>query len=247
MTDKGFIKFNRGDNSKELLKSRNSFVLLALIACRTKRTDDLSIEGLEVGEALIGDFKACGLTRQEHRTALNNLKKWEFITTKITNKGTIVKLIDARVFNINKELINHQATIKQPSNKNGRMEEKNNASPLGSSHYSNKVGGYLETINAISKELLHIEEVKKQKFNPYQFIQVAANNGSHPAAIIDALKSIKLGESIKNIWSYANAILKTLSQNYREAEHLEEMAEFRKVLSVPGGMEKLINETFKNS
>jgi len=109
----------------ELLKHRNEFVLFALIVIRAQRTlDGFSADNLEPGEALIGDFKSCGLTEQEYRTAKKKLKKWKFITTKSTNKGTIAKIINSDVFDINTETdqrpsqqaANGQAT----TNKNGK-------------------------------------------------------------------------------------------------------------------------------
>ena len=117
--EQGFIKFNRHEDFEELVKYPNAFTLLALIAHRAKRTVSFSALGLEPGEALIGDYKTIGLTRQKYRTAKMQLENWDFITTKTTNRGTIAKLVKSTVFDINPEDGNHQnnqtATIKQPS------------------------------------------------------------------------------------------------------------------------------------
>jgi hypothetical protein len=98
-----FIKMMRSRKTNELIKDRNAFALLAQIALRAKRTNDFSVHGLEIGEALIGDYKSIGLTEQKYRTAKAKLKTWGFITTKATNKGTIAKLINSEVLDINKE------------------------------------------------------------------------------------------------------------------------------------------------
>jgi len=98
-----FIKLMRSQETIELMKSRNSYILLSLIALRTKRTNGLSVDNLEIGEARIGDYKACGLTRQEYRTAIKKLEKWELVTFKTTNRGTIARIINTNIFDVNIE------------------------------------------------------------------------------------------------------------------------------------------------
>ena len=97
----GFLKLNRGDTTLELLKDSKAFSLLALIAYRARRSDAFSVNGLSAGEALIGDFRSCGLTPKSYREAKERLTKWQFAAFKGTNKGTIARLIDSRVFDIN--------------------------------------------------------------------------------------------------------------------------------------------------
>jgi len=101
----------------ELLKNPNAFTLLTLIALRAWRSEGFNINGLSPGEALIGDYESCGLTEQKYRTAKKNLEKWKFITTKVTTRGTIAKLLDTRVYDVNffkgNEQGNEQITNKQ--------------------------------------------------------------------------------------------------------------------------------------
>ena len=100
----GFIKLMRSDEAKELLENEpNCFLILNLIAYRAKRTNAFSALDLKIGEALLGDNGACGLTSRNYRTAKEKLQKWGFATFKTTNKGTIAKLVDNRVFDINEE------------------------------------------------------------------------------------------------------------------------------------------------
>lgn len=80
-----------------------AFLLLSLIANRARRTNekDLMID-LEIGEALIGDFFAYGVTRAVYRTDKEYLIRNGFIlTTRADRRGTIVKLIDSDIFDIN--------------------------------------------------------------------------------------------------------------------------------------------------
>lgn len=141
MLGDGWIKLKRSKATEELLNDRNAWTLLSLVAYRARRTNDFNINNLYPGEALIGDYKKCGLkTRQEYRETLKRLIDWKFITIRTTNKGTIVKLINSNIFDINiednnhqnnhqttikKQINNHQTTIKQPSKQPSKQPTNN--------------------------------------------------------------------------------------------------------------------------
>lgn len=126
-----FIKAYRESESMELIKQRPSaFILLYIIAMRAKRTSSLIKDGLEIGECYLGDFKTWGSTRQQYRTDLHFLKDCQILTIKTTNKGTIVKLLDKTIFDINEEDITTKPTNDQPTanqrlttNKNDKNEK----------------------------------------------------------------------------------------------------------------------------
>ncbi|MCP4393013.1 MAG: hypothetical protein GY804_01905 [Alphaproteobacteria bacterium] len=101
MAKTSFIMFKRSEETLELLKDGNCFLLLSLIALRARRTNTFNIKNLKSGEAFIGDPEACGLTQSKYRTAKKKLEKYGFITTKITNRGTIAKLINTSIFDVN--------------------------------------------------------------------------------------------------------------------------------------------------
>ena len=101
---KGFIKLKRSDATWELLQDPKAFVLLTLIALRAKRTGDFNIYQLKIGQALIGDYKACGLTRKEYRNAKGRLKRHGLADFRATNKGTIATLLDNSIYDINEEV-----------------------------------------------------------------------------------------------------------------------------------------------
>lgn len=98
----GYVKLNRCEQTEELMKKPNEFMLLTLIAYRARRTLDPD-DGLEIGEALVGDYKACGLTERKYRTAKKHLKATGKVTFKATNKGTVAKLINSDIYDINTE------------------------------------------------------------------------------------------------------------------------------------------------
>jgi len=159
-----YIMLKRSDDTLALLSNPNAFALLTIIAIRARRTDAFNIHSLKLGEALIGDYKSCGLTRQQYRTALSKLEEWNFIATKATNKGTIATLADARVYDINKTLNNqqdnHQATIKQPTpnqqattNNNDNNETNENKGNNGNNETSGSSFSHKSRISVASEEL----------------------------------------------------------------------------------------------
>jgi len=91
----------RSPESRELLHDLLAFGLLGLIAVRARWRATFSADGLQIGEAFIGDYKNCGMTRRQYRTRVDRLEKWGFIETRTTCKGTIAKLRSNAVFDIN--------------------------------------------------------------------------------------------------------------------------------------------------
>jgi hypothetical protein len=110
----GFIKLHRSPETLELLNDPNAFVLLTVIALRARPTDEFNIHNLRSGEALVGDYKKCGLTRRQYRTALKHLAHWGFAAFKPTTRGTVATLRDARVYDINEAAGDQQTTTRRP-------------------------------------------------------------------------------------------------------------------------------------
>jgi hypothetical protein len=116
-----FIKFIPSEEALYLAKKHpKAFILLVFVAERARQKNGLA-DGLTVGQCHVGDWENMGLTRQEYRTALNVLINKRFLekvetcrtrqnsTKRITTIGTLVKLCDSRVFDINIELDNHRS------------------------------------------------------------------------------------------------------------------------------------------
>jgi hypothetical protein len=114
----GFVKLMRSPFTIELLRDLLAFGLLGLIAFRARWRSGFSTDGLEIGEALIGDYKNCGMTRSEYREGLARLVKWGLVTARPTNKGTIAKLASNAVFDINLA----PPTVRQKTAKNQPSE-----------------------------------------------------------------------------------------------------------------------------
>lgn len=116
----GFIKFNRNSSKYfEMIADRpTAFLLLSLIANRARRTNekDLMVE-LEIGEALIGDFCSYGVTESIYRTDKEYLLKHDFIiTTRTDRRGTIVRLVDSDIFDINPTIFSEEITTNKRIN-----------------------------------------------------------------------------------------------------------------------------------
>lgn len=134
MSKPRYIKLIDSEKTEWLIDNfPNAFLLLTIIARRARRTQG-HIDGLQIGDALIGDHKSAGLTRQQYRTALQKLIEFGLVeiiyngkkflkreksTIKTTIKGMLVNLKDSSVYDINHETINHhinqRATNEQPT------------------------------------------------------------------------------------------------------------------------------------
>jgi hypothetical protein len=115
---KRFIKFLPSEVTDWLReKHPYAFLLLSLIAERARRCSGHP-DGLEIGDALIGDFRKSGIpTEAIYRTAKNTLvkikaikiketnrnplKKNKISTNRITTTGTLVTLLNSDVWDIN--------------------------------------------------------------------------------------------------------------------------------------------------
>ncbi|MHC4519887.1 MAG: hypothetical protein ACYTAS_14965 [Planctomycetota bacterium] len=99
--NEGYIMLRRGYSARQLLQDANAFILLTVIALRAKRTSGFSVHGLQIGQALIGDFKVFGLTEGQYRAAKVRLKRYGLAHFKGTNKGTVATVLNDAVFDIN--------------------------------------------------------------------------------------------------------------------------------------------------
>jgi hypothetical protein len=102
----------------EIIKRRpTAYVLLTLIALRARRTNEPNLDDLEVGEAFIGDYKSYGATEQIYRSDKVWLKTNGLATFRSTNRGTIARIANAVIFDINaSELTGYQRTNEQATN-----------------------------------------------------------------------------------------------------------------------------------
>lgn len=118
----GFIKISR-DGFELIEKDPDAFILLSLIAKRAKRIKNkFDRDGLEIGQAFIGDYQVIGLTEQRYRDAKKRIEQnYKLATFKGTNKGTIATLLNTDVYDINcnsdNEQINEQKEVLETDKK----------------------------------------------------------------------------------------------------------------------------------
>ena len=111
----GFIKYMRSEEAEFLLKYPNANHLFMVMAFRARRSEH-PISGLKSGQCLLGDYSSIGMTRQQYRTAQEQLTKWNLATFKGTSKGTIGTIINSKVYDINCNESNQPTTNQQPTN-----------------------------------------------------------------------------------------------------------------------------------
>jgi hypothetical protein len=121
----GWFSATRGDEPLELIRSNPlAYVLAAVIAHRANFRAGFNEHGLSPGEAFLGDYRSYGMSEQNYRTCKAILEKHGFATFRPTNKGTVAKLTDTRLFNPLRALTNGQ-TNGQPTDSqrtaNGRV------------------------------------------------------------------------------------------------------------------------------
>jgi hypothetical protein len=189
----GFVKLMRSPFTIELLRDPLAFALLTMIALRARRQRGL--DGLQAGEALIGDHDSYGLTRQQYRSRCAKLGKSGLVAFRKTNRGTIARLVSIDVFDINEGAPEHDKNQPSEQPSNPRVKEAHCQPPTQPSNNqrttSNKdermkehddnareLGAELVELNQQSS-ILNLEEAKK---HPHwrQFAAYCRSKGGSP-------------------------------------------------------------------
>ena len=170
-----WLKLHRGRVTEELMAAKpRALLLLMQIAIRVQRTKAFNRYDLDVGEALLGDYKSLKMTEGQYRAAKKFLKKHSFATFRATNRGTIAKLINTEVFDPNldneDELNNDQISSKQrtandPTTTTNNVKKENN-SKNGKRAPNSSNGEMSANVRAVTLDNL-IKE-KKQEAKEYK-------------------------------------------------------------------------------
>jgi len=126
--NKYFIKYMRNPEIIELGKKRpTALVLLLLIVNRAKNTESGNPD-LNIGEAFIGDWKIYCKSQRCYRDDKQLLARWQILTYRATNKGTIARLSNRDYFDVDWE----NQTSKQTNNQtdNGRSKGEQQATNI---------------------------------------------------------------------------------------------------------------------
>jgi hypothetical protein len=226
-TFKGYFWAMRGVSLEVIKANPLAFILAYIIAERSRYTTDFNVHNLAIGEALLGDHGNYGMTEQQYRTAKAQLEKWKFATFRATNKGTIGKLTDTRLFSVLPASGNDQADT-QPTDAqrtpNGRVttneERKNDKEPeraisdrlarnfkVGSEEPSNRAGDWQSlTVTQKAQQILGATELALKDQRWQKRINLA------PTAVEEILDKmhadIAEGSIIKNRGGYAEQLWK---------------------------------------
>lgn len=153
----GFVKAMRSDEAAFLDTNPLANHVLNVIARRARRSPCL-LTGLQIGECFVG-HKGLGLSEQQYRTVKKNLQKWGFVEFKkagrLTDRGTVAKLLNSDVYAINEidpngrptedqRKTNGSLTEDQRQTKNVRSEEGKNGKKQDSTPYQAIVDSYHE-------------------------------------------------------------------------------------------------------
>lgn len=108
----GFVKAMRTEEADFLDMYPIANHMLNVIARRARRTP-CKMNQLEVGECYIG-HKGLGLTERQYRTAKKQLSDWSLVEfkkgRKATDRGTVAKLVNTKVYDINETLSDGRKT-----------------------------------------------------------------------------------------------------------------------------------------
>jgi hypothetical protein len=98
-----YIEATCSDDALTLIKHYPpAWTLATVMGMRARyKEDQFNPHALDYRESFLGDYENYGLSEREYRTAKTTLETGGFATFRATNKGTIGKLIDTRLFRIN--------------------------------------------------------------------------------------------------------------------------------------------------
>lgn len=153
----GWFPASRHPDALELLASNHHALVLAyVIAQRANWRLGFNRHGLAFGEAMLGDHDSCKMSEREYRTAKATLAKWGFATFRATNKGTIGKLTDTRLFSINASMSDEQ-NDEQPTSRRRAGDEQPTGNLKLKSSENFKIGRTIKSDKA-SKPLTPVEK-----------------------------------------------------------------------------------------
>lgn len=196
----GFVKYNRSEQSKRLHSRPNENHVLSVIAYRISREGN-PVKGVQVGECIISDYDNFGLKRQPMRTAIANLRKWGYITTRATNKTTYAKLVNTEVYDCNlneaNQQNNQQLTNKNTNEQPAKQPTANHYQEVKNKEVKNKeVLPYekefftiCEQFKKITGKSIRVQDTpaKIKRSDKYKIIAARLNAGADPEEMIKVI------------------------------------------------------------
>jgi hypothetical protein len=199
----GYIKLARSPELTELLRDPNAWTLFTTIAARARwRSAGLGVDDVQLGEALIGDFRSAGMTRGEYREATKRLHKYRLATFRTTNRGTFGKLTNTKVFDLNMGA--NPPPDNQPSDQRTANEQ-----PAGDQRTANEQPvtkkESRETRKANKKETRSPNEIERQVEAIYEVYPRKVNTAEGKQAIRKALRETPFDFLLERTRLYAQS------------------------------------------
>jgi len=225
----GFVKMSRDPSGEELIEANPfAWALATVIAKRARWSDAFNRHNLAPGEAFVGDFKKCGMTERQYRTAKDQLSKWHFATFKATNKGTIAKLTDTRLFDVLSLANDDQnADSRQAGDRQATTNEDSKTEKTGKIAISKVARDFKidPTENREDWHSLSVLQKAQRLLEPSEFLlpderwqKRAAGQPERLARVLDKMNAdIKEGTVIKKRGAYAEQLWKITAVPTTEA------------------------------
>lgn len=105
---RGFLKLMRSAITAQLEGDMRAQHLLFVIGRRARWSRTPSLDGLQYGQAYVGDFRSIDMSEKEYRCAKTRLQKWGLVSFEGTSRGTIATLLDDRVFSLSDDRKNEK-------------------------------------------------------------------------------------------------------------------------------------------
>jgi hypothetical protein len=162
------------------------------------------------------------MTRQQYRTALAQLHKWKFATTRTTNKGTIARLTDTRLFDVlnvtSNQQDNQQPTATQPpASQRATSNEEGKKAKQEINHESNKPPlaikdrrPQLTELMQDAREVLGADEMKRCH---KRWLGRAENEPDKLRRVLADVRENKREREIKKPGAYAEDLWKRFSNS----------------------------------
>lgn len=226
-----------------------AFMLLWQIAKRARRISG-HIDGKQIGDAEIGDWKKIGMpTPDTYRYALEILIKYKFVEkvktcrnwknapTSSPTKGTLVRLIDSSIWDINPEInpdVHTELTPTSPrlhpdeqerTRKNNKEEEQTTLQELTSDNI-----GYKEIILKPTENDCLFAFLKDEKLGLSLASQESLSQEFqlHPEALEWAIKKLTKAKNIRNPGGYLRRMAQEWLKKYENFQHAKHIYEKHK-------------------
>jgi len=182
-----WIAFHRSLEAADLQSRKTDAFLLLCQVARQLRWKPCPVTGLEIGQALVGDWKQAGIeTEGKYRHAKKVLTRGGFATFKGTTKGTVATLTSSTIFSI------YESNRNDPNNGQGADEQRTRCEPA-----TTNLQGYKDTPKTqIEENPIDFQSIvgayprRENVQEALGYVSDSVKRGADPAAILTGTRAI---------------------------------------------------------